>query len=149
MAGKMPALQFLPLPGFVMNLILAVLQPNKLDAVKEALVKVGIQGMTVTGAKGFGRQKGRPLAFLGLLDMEGKPFTVDFVPKVRIEVVVNDEDVDRVVDTIVATAKTGTVGDGKLFVIPISRAVRIRTEEQNEAALTIEEPAKLSNPQKK
>jgi nitrogen regulatory protein PII len=85
-----------------MNLVLAVIQPNKLDPVKEALVKLGIQGMTVTGAKGFGRQKGRPLAFLGLLDMEGKPFTVDFVPKVRIEVVVNDEDVDRVVDTIVA-----------------------------------------------
>jgi nitrogen regulatory protein PII len=132
-----------------MNLILAILQPSKLDPVKESLVKLGIQGMTVTGAKGFGRQKGRPLAFLGLLDMEGKPFTVDFVPKVRIEVVVNDEDVDRVVDTIVATAKTGTVGDGKLFVIPVSRAVRIRTEEQNEAALTIEQPATLSNPHKK
>jgi nitrogen regulatory protein PII len=132
-----------------MHLILAILQPNKLDPVKEALVKLGIQGMTVTGAKGFGRQKGRPLAFLGLLDMEGKPFTVDFVPKVRIEVVVNDEDVDPVVDAIVATAKTGTVGDGKLFVIPVSRAVRIRTEEQNEAALTIEQPATLSNPHKK
>jgi nitrogen regulatory protein P-II 1 len=132
-----------------MNLILAIIQPNKLDAVKEALVKMGIQGMTVTGAKGFGRQKGRPLAFLGLLDMEGKPFTVDFVPKVRIEVVVNDDVTDRVVDTIVATAKTGTVGDGKLFVIPVSRAIRIRTEEENEAALTIEQPATLSNPQKK
>jgi nitrogen regulatory protein PII len=132
-----------------MHLILAILQPNKLDPVKEALVKLGIQGMTVTGAKGFGRQKGRPLAFLGLLDMDGKPFTVDFVPKVRIEVVVNDEDVDPVVDAIVATAKTGTVGDGKLFVIPVSRAVRIRTEEQNEAALTIEQPATLSNPHKK
>jgi len=132
-----------------MNLIIAIIQPNKLDAVKEALVKIGIQGMTVTGAKGFGRQKGQPLAFLGLLNMEGKPFTVDFVPKVRIEVVVNDDVVDRVVDTIVATAKTGTVGDGKLFVIPVSRAVRIRTEEQNEAALNIEEPAALSNPQKK
>ena len=132
-----------------MNLILAVIQPNKLDPIKEALVKLGIQGMTVTGAKGFGRQKGRPLAFLDLFDMEGKPFTVDFVPKVRIEVVVNDEDVDRVVDTIVATAKTGTVGDGKLFVIPVSRAVRIRTEEQNEAALTIEEPATLSKAHKK
>ena len=132
-----------------MNLILAIIQPNKLDAVKEALVKIGIQGMTVTGAKGFGRQKGQPLAFLGLLNMEGKPFTVDFVPKVRIEVVVNDDVTDRVVDTTVATAKTGTVGDGKLFVIPISRAIRIRTEEQNEAALTIEQPATLSNPQKK
>ncbi len=127
-----------------MNLILAIIQPNKLDAVKEALVKLGIQGMTVTGAKGFGRQKGRPLAFLGLLNMEGKPFTVDFVPKIRIEIVVNDDLTDAVVDTIVKTARTDTVGDGKLFVIPVSRAIRIRTSEENEAALTIEEPATLS-----
>ena len=132
-----------------MNLILAIIQPSKLDAVKEALVKLGIQGMTVIGAKGFGRQKGRPLAFLGLLDMEGKPFTIDFVPKVRIEIVVNDDMVDAVVDTIVATAKTGTIGDGKLFVIPVSRAVRIRTGEENEATLKVEEPAELSNPLKK
>jgi nitrogen regulatory protein PII len=132
-----------------MNLILAIIQPSKLDAIKEALVKVGIQGMTVTGAKGFGRQKGRPLAFLGLLDMEGKPFKVDFVPKVRIEIVVNDDITDTVVDTIVSTAKTGTIGDGKLFVIPISRAIRIRTSEENEVALTVEEPATLSDPLKK
>jgi nitrogen regulatory protein PII len=132
-----------------MNLVLAIIQPNKLEAVKEALVNLGIQGMTVTGAKGFGRQKGRPLAFLGLLDMEGKPFTIDFVPKVRIEIVVNDDLVDSVVDTIVATARTGTIGDGKLFVIPVSRAIRIRTGEENEAALTIQEPATLSDPRKK
>jgi len=132
-----------------MNLIIAIIQPSKLDPVKEALVKLGIQGMTVTGAKGFGRQKGRPLAFLGLLDMEGKPFKVDFVPKVRIEIVVNDDITDDVVDTIVATAKTGTIGDGKLFVIPVSRAVRIRTSEENEVALTIEEPATLSDPRKR
>lgn len=133
-----------PLIPVIMNLIIAILQPNKLDAVKEALVKLGIQGMTVTGAKGFGRQKGRPLAFLGLLNMEGKPFTVDFVPKVRIEIVVNDDLTDAVVDTIVKTARTDTVGDGKLFVIPVSRAIRIRTSEENEAALTIEEPATVS-----
>lgn len=132
-----------------MNLIIAIIQPSKLDAVKEALVRLGIQGMTVTGAKGFGRQKGRPLAFLGLLDMENKPFTVDFVPKVRIEIVVNDDITDAVVDTIVATAKTGAIGDGKLFVIPVSRAIRIRTSEENEVALTIEEPATLSDPRKK
>lgn len=132
-----------------MDLILAIIQPSKLDAVKEALVKLGIQGMTVTGAKGFGRQKGRPLAFLGLLDMEGKPFRVDFVPKVRIEIVVNDDMTDAVVDTIVTTAKTGTIGDGKLFVIPVKKSVRIRTSEENEAALTIEEPATLSDPRKK
>ncbi len=133
----------------LMNLILAIIQPSKLDAVKEALVKLGIQGMTVTGAKGFGRQKGRPLSFLGLLDMEGKPFTIDFLPKVRIEIVVNDDMVETVVDTIVGTAKTGTIGDGKLFVIPVSRAIRIRTGEENESALNIEEPATLSDPLKK
>jgi len=118
-----------------MNLILAMIQPSKLEPVKDALVKLGIQGMTVTGAKGFGRQKGRPLAFLGLLDMEGKPFTVDFLPKIRIELVVNDDMLDVVVDTIVATAKTGAIGDGKLFVLPVSKAIRIRTGETNEKAL--------------
>ncbi|MCY7278190.1 MAG: P-II family nitrogen regulator [Phormidesmis sp. CAN_BIN44] len=127
-----------------MNLIIAILQPNKLDAVKEALVKLGIQGMTVTGTKEFGRQKGRPLAFLGLLNMEGNPFNSDFVPKVRIEIAVNDDLTDAVVDTIVKTARTDTVGDGKLFVIPVSRAIRIRTSEENEAALAIEEPATVS-----
>lgn len=132
-----------------MNLVIAIIQPSKLEPVKEALVKLGIQGMTVTGAKGFGRQKGQPLAFMGLLNMENKPFTTDFVPKVRIELVVNDDMVDVLVDTIVATAKTGTIGDGKLFVLPVSRAVRIRTGEENEVALTIEEPATLSNPLKK
>jgi nitrogen regulatory protein PII len=129
-----------------MNLILAIIQPSKLDPVKDALVKLGIQGMTVTGAKGFGRQKGRPLAFLGLLDMAGKPFTIDFIPKVRIEIVVGDDMVDTVVDTIVNTARTGTIGDGKLFVIPVSRTVRIRTGEENDTALQIEESATLSNP---
>lgn len=132
-----------------MNLIIAIIQPSKLELVKEALVKLGIQGMTVTGAKGFGRQKGRPLAFLGLFDMDGKPFTIDFVPKVRIEIVVTDEMTDAVVNTIVNTAKTGTIGDGKLFVIPVSRAIRIRTGEENDAALTIEEAASLSDPLKK
>ncbi len=76
--------------------------------------------------------------------MEGKPFTVDFVPKVRIEIVVNDDITDTVVDTIVKAARTDMVGDGKLFVIPVSRAVRIRTGEENEAALSIEAPATLS-----
>jgi nitrogen regulatory protein PII len=132
-----------------MNLVLAIIQPSKLDPVKEAMVKLGIQGMTITGAKGFGRQKGRPLAFLGLLDMEGKPFTVDFIPKVRLEIVVNGDMVDAVVNTIISTARTGNIGDGKLFVIPVSRAVRIRTGEENEAALTVEVPATLSDPLKK
>ncbi|NJL09820.1 MAG: P-II family nitrogen regulator [Calothrix sp. SM1_7_51] len=121
-----------------MNLIIAIIQPTKLDAVKDALVKMGIQGMTVTGAKGFGRQKGRPLAFLGLLDLDGKPLTVDFLPKVRIEIVVNDDITEALVETIVATAQTGNIGDGKVFVIPIARAVRIRTGEEDTSDLSVE-----------
>ncbi len=121
-----------------MNLIIAVIQPSKLDDVKDALVKIGLQGMTVTGVKGFGRQKGRPLAFLGLYNMEGKPFTVDFLPKIRLETVVSDEMTDLVVDTIVKAAHQGKIGDGKVFVIPVARAVRIRTGETNEEALSPE-----------
>jgi nitrogen regulatory protein P-II 1 len=121
-----------------MNLIIAVIQPSKLDDVKEALVRAGIQGLTVTGVKGFGRQKGRPLAFLGLYNMEGKPFTVDFLPKVRLEMVVPQESTDMIVDTIVKTAHTGKIGDGKVFVIPVAKAVRIRTGETDQEALTPE-----------
>jgi len=127
-----------------MNLILAIIQPNKLDAVKDAMVKLGIQGMTVTGVKGFGRQKGHPLAFLGLLNMEHQPFTVDFLPKVKMEIVVTDEMTDTVVDTIVATAKTGNIGDGKVFVLPVARAVRIRTGEEGDIALALEESVTAS-----
>ena len=129
-----------------MNLILAIIQPSKLEEVKEALVKVGIQGMTVTGAKGFGRQKGRPLPFMGLFDIDGKPSTVDFLPKIRIEIVATDEMTDTIVEAIVGAAQTGNIGDGKLFVIPVARTVRIRTGELDEAALTKEEPTTLSNP---
>ena len=121
-----------------MDLIIAVIQPSKLEDVKEALVKIGIQGMTVTGVKGFGRQKGRPLAFLGLYNMEGKPFTVDFLPKVRLELVVPSETTDAVVDTIVKAAHTGKIGDGKVFVLPVARTVRIRTGETDREALTPE-----------
>jgi len=128
-----------------MNLVLAIIQPSKLEVVKEALVKLGIQGMTVTDAKGFGRQKGRPLEFLGLYDLEGKPFTVDFLPKVKLEIVVNDDITDAVVDAIVSAAKTGNIGDGKVFVLPVIRAVRIRTGEENEVALSLEEVATTSN----
>ena len=121
-----------------MDLIIAVIQPSKLDDVKEALVKIGVQGLTVTGVKGFGRQKGRPLAFLGLYNMEGKPFTVDFLPKVRLELVVPSETTDAVVDTIVKAAHTGKIGDGKVFVLPVARTVRIRTGETDREALTPE-----------
>jgi nitrogen regulatory protein PII len=121
-----------------MNLIIAVIQPSKLDEIKEALVKVGIQGLTVTGVKGFGRQKGRPLAFLGLYNMDRQPFTVDFIPKIRLEMVVSSEITDAVVETIVKTAHTGKIGDGKIFVIPVAKVVRIRTGETNEEALASE-----------
>jgi nitrogen regulatory protein PII len=121
-----------------MNIIIAVIQPSKLDEVKDALVKIGIQGMTVTGVKGFGRQKGRPLAFLGLYNMERQPFTIDFLPKIRLEIVVPAETTDLVVDTIVKTAHTGKIGDGKVFVLPVAKVVRIRTGEINQEALTPE-----------
>jgi nitrogen regulatory protein PII len=119
-----------------MDLIIAVIQPSKLDDVKEALVKAGIQGLTVAGVKGFGRQKGRPLAFLGLYNMDRQPFTIDFIPKVRLEMVVPSEKTDEIVEAIVKTAHTGKIGDGKVFVLPVARAVRIRTGETGIEALT-------------
>ena len=119
-----------------MDLIIAVIQPNKLDEVKEALVKAGIQGLTVTGVKGFGRQKGRPLAFLGLYNMDRQPFTIDFIPKIRLEMVVPSDKSDEIVDAIVKAAHTGKIGDGKVFVIPVAKAVRIRTGETGVDALT-------------
>ena len=124
-----------------MDMIVAIIQPSKLDDVKEALVKAGIQGMTVTGVKGFGRQKGRPLPFLGLYDFQGKLFTVDFLPKVRIELVVPSDMTDLVVDSIVHATQTGNIGDGKVFVLPVSKVVRIRTGERDQTALSIEEVA--------
>ncbi len=119
-----------------MNLILAIIQPNKLDEVKSALVEVGVEGITVIGAKGFGRQKGKPLAFLGLYSVDGKAFTVDFLPKIQLEIVVPAEMSDIVVDAIVKAAHTGKIGDGKVFVLPVLKAVRIRTGEVDEEALT-------------
>lgn len=127
-----------------MDLIIAIIQPAKLDEVKAALVAVGIQGMTVIGVKGFGRQKGHPLAFMGLYDLEGKPFTVDFVPKVKLEIVVPSDITDKVVDAIVKAAHTGNIGDGKVFVLPVSKVVRIRTGEQDHVALGREEEAVTS-----
>jgi nitrogen regulatory protein P-II 1 len=125
----------------MMDMIVAIIQPSKLEDVKQALVAAGIQGMTVTGSKGFGRQKGHPMAFLGLYDLENRPFKVDFLPKVRIEIVVPSDRTDLIVNTIVQTAQTGKIGDGKVFVIPVTKAVRIRTGEQNEIALSMEEEA--------
>jgi nitrogen regulatory protein P-II 1 len=112
-----------------MNKIEAIIKPFKLDEVKEALSEVGIQGMTVSEVKGFGRQKGQTEVF------RGSEYTVDFVPKIKLEIVVADEAVERVVKAIQQTAKTGKIGDGKIFVWPLKMVMRIRTAEVNEAAV--------------
>jgi nitrogen regulatory protein PII len=112
-----------------MKFIVAIIKPFKLEEVKEALSQLGIQGMTVTEVKGFGRQKGHTEIY------RGSEYTVDFLPKVKIEVVVADDLVGRVVENIAKAAKTGKIGDGKVFVLPIEDAVRIRTDERGEAAL--------------
>ena len=112
-----------------MKKIEAIIQPFKLEAVKEILAELGIQGITVSEVKGFGRQRGRSEVY------RGREFTVDFLPKVKIEIVVADGDVDRVVKTISSAARTGKIGDGKLFIMPAEDAIRIRTEERGEDAL--------------
>jgi nitrogen regulatory protein P-II 1 len=112
-----------------MNKIEAIIKPFKLDEVKEALAEVGIQGMTVSEVKGFGRQKGQTELY------RGSEYTVDFVPKIKLEIVVADNAVDRVVKVIQETARTGKIGDGKIFVWEIAKAMRIRTSEVNEAAV--------------
>ena len=112
-----------------MKMIEAVIKPFKLDEVKDALVEIGVQGMTVSEVKGFGRQKGTKEIY------RGAEYTTDFVPKVKIELYVADNQVARVVETITRTAKTGSVGDGKIFVSDISSVVRIRTGETGESAL--------------
>jgi len=112
-----------------MKLIIAIIKPFKLEEAKEALSQLGIQGMTVTEVKGFGRQKGHTEIY------RGSEYTVDFLPKVKIEVVVADEVVTPVVAAVVKAAKTGKIGDGKVFVVPLDEAVRIRTDERGEAAL--------------
>jgi len=112
-----------------MKLIIAIIKPFKLDEVKEALSKVGVDGMTVSEVKGFGRQKGHTEIY------RGSEYTVDFLPKVKIEVVVGDALVKKVVDTIAGAAKTGSIGDGKVFVLPINESIRIRTGETGESAV--------------
>ena len=112
-----------------MKLIIAIIKPFKLEEVKQGLSEVGVEGMTVTEVKGFGRQKGHTEIY------RGSEYTVDFLPKVKIEIVVADEIVGKAVDAIVKAAKTGKIGDGKVFVAPIEEAVRIRTDERGEAAV--------------
>ena len=112
-----------------MKMIEAIIKPFKLDEVKDALVEIGVQGMTVSEVKGFGRQKGSKETY------RGAEYTTDFLPKIKIELYVADNMVQKVVDTIVRTAKSGSVGDGKIFVSDISHVVRIRTGETGESAL--------------
>jgi nitrogen regulatory protein P-II 2 len=115
--------------GCDMKLIMAIIKPFKLDDVREALTPLGVQGLTVSEVKGFGRQKGQTEIY------RGAEYHVNFLPKVKIEVVVNDDLVDPVVEAIIKSAHTGKIGDGKIFIIDIERAVRIRTGETDGAAL--------------
>ncbi|MBE0543141.1 MAG: P-II family nitrogen regulator [Verrucomicrobia bacterium] len=112
-----------------MKKIEAIIKPFKLEDVKEALSALGVEGMTVSEVKGFGRQKGHTEIY------RGSEYTVDFLPKIKIEVVVTDARVNAAVDAIVKTAKTGKIGDGKVFVSSIENAIRIRTEETGEQAV--------------
>jgi nitrogen regulatory protein PII len=112
-----------------MKLIIAIIKPFKLEEVKEGLSAIGIEGMTVTEVKGFGRQKGHTEIY------RGSEYTVDFLPKVKIEIVVTDDLVAKTVDAIVKAAKTGKIGDGKVFVLALEDAVRIRTDERGDAAV--------------
>ena len=112
-----------------MKLIIAIIKPFKLEEVKEALAGIGIEGMTVTEVKGFGRQKGHTEIY------RGSEYTVDFLPKVKFEIVVADDRVQKAVEVIVQAAKTGKIGDGKVFVTPIEDAIRIRTEERGDSAV--------------
>ncbi len=112
-----------------MKLIVAVIKPYKLDEVREALAEIGMQGMTVTETKGFGRQRGHTELY------RGAEYVVDFLPKIRVDVVVDDELVDSAIEVISNAAHTGKIGDGKIFVQPIEQAIRIRTGETGSPAL--------------
>ena len=112
-----------------MKLVMAIIKPFKLDAVREALTELGIQGLTVSEAKGFGRQKGQTEIY------RGAEYVIDFVPKVRLDLVVDDDQVDRVVEAIQQAAHSDKIGDGKIFVLEVAQAMRIRTGETGNDAL--------------
>src|SRR3712207_8067085 len=112
-----------------MKLITAIIKPFKLDEVREALSAIGVQGITVTEVKGFGRQKGHTELY------RGAEYVIDFLPKVKVEVVVEDAQADNVVEAIEAAARTGRIGDGKIFVLPVEQAVRIRTGDRGADAI--------------
>ena len=112
-----------------MKLIIAIIKPFKLEEVKEGLTSIGVEGMTLTEVKCFGRQKGHTEMY------RGSEYTVDFLPKLRLEIVVADDVVPKAVDVIVAKAKTGKIGDGKVFVMPVEQVVRVRTGETGDEAI--------------
>jgi nitrogen regulatory protein P-II 2 len=112
-----------------MKLIIAVIKPFKLEEVRDALTAIGVQGLTVTEVKGFGRQKGQTEIY------RGAEYTTNMVPKIKLEIVVGDDLATRTVETIQAAAKTGNIGDGKIFVLDVANALRIRTGEANDLAL--------------
>jgi nitrogen regulatory protein PII len=112
-----------------MKKIDAIIKPFKLDEVREALAEVGIEGLKVTEVKGFGRQKGHTELY------RGAEYVIDFLPKMKLEIVVSDKMVDKVIETIKNTAHTGKIGDGKIFVSPVEKAIRIRTGEANDDAI--------------
>jgi nitrogen regulatory protein P-II 1 len=112
-----------------MKKIEAIIKPFKLDDVKEALQEIGLQGITVVEARGFGRQKGHTELY------RGAEYVVDFLPKVKVEVIAADDQVEKIVEAIVAAAQTGRIGDGKIFVLPVEDAIRIRTGERGDHAL--------------
>ena len=112
-----------------MKKIEAIIKPFKLEEVKEALAEIGVEGMTVSEVKGFGRQKGQTEIY------RGSEYVVDFLPKIKIEIVVGDDKVADALSTIIKSARTGKIGDGKIFVLPVEEAIRIRTAERAEAAV--------------
>ncbi len=112
-----------------MKLVVAIIKPFKLDEVRSALAEIGVQGLTVTEVKGFGRQKGHTELY------RGAEYVVDFLPKVKLELAVDDDQVERVVESIIESARTGKIGDGKIFVAELGQAVRIRTGETGSRAL--------------
>ena len=112
-----------------MKFVIAVIQPHKLDAVREALAQVGVQGLTVSEVRGFGRQKGHSEIY------RGAEYEIAYVPKIKMEIAVADSQAERVVETIMQTAQTNTIGDGKIFILDLDSAVRVRTGETDEDAL--------------
>ena len=112
-----------------MKKVTAMIKPFKLDDVREALSDIGIQGMTVTEVKGFGRQKGHTEVY------RGAEYAVDFLPKIQIHIVLSDDQIERVIEVIIETARTGKVGDGKIFISPVDQVIRIRTGETGDVAV--------------